>query len=237
MNLQVTPSAGPRGKRSTPRQRRKDARPHELIDAALALFSEKGFAATRSEEVAQRAGVSKGTLYLYYPSKEALLRAVIRERLSHEITDVAARVARHTGTPSQVLLELLPHWWLRVHDSPSSAVFKVIITEVRNFPEIANFYFAEVVEPGTRLVGSIIARGIDCGEFRPVDVQATVLSLVLPLVMLCVQKHSLLPCMPPESAIDPAVFMHQHVALIVQGLRAGSAAGPGVVHQATGASR
>ena len=65
-----------------PRQRRKEARPQELLDAALALFVEKGFAATRAEEVAQRAGVSKGTLYLYYPSKEELFKAVVRQNLS-----------------------------------------------------------------------------------------------------------------------------------------------------------
>src|SRR5690349_24617191 len=70
-----------------PRQRRKEARPQELLDAALELFVEKGFAATRSEEVAARAGVAKGTLYLYYPSKEDLLKAVVRENLSAIISE------------------------------------------------------------------------------------------------------------------------------------------------------
>ena len=80
------------------RQRRKQARPQELIDAALALFVEHGFAATRMEEIASRAGVSKGTLYLYYPSKEELLKALIRKRLSSEITAVAAAGARYEGS-------------------------------------------------------------------------------------------------------------------------------------------
>lgn len=233
MNPNAEPSPTARGARSSPRQRRKDARPHELIDAALALFAEKGFAATRSEEVAQRAGVSKGTLYLYYPSKEALLRAVIRERLSAEIAEVAGRVARHPGTPAEMLLELLPDWWQRVFDSPSSAVFKLIITEVRNFPEIASFYAAEVVEPGTRLIGEAIARGIEVGEFRPVDVQASALSLVLPLVMLCVHKHSISPCMPPGTVVDAPRFIRQHVELVVQGLRVGA---PGIAGRLRGAA-
>ncbi len=202
-----------------PRRRRKEARPDELIDAALQLFSEKGFAATRSEEVARRAGVSKGTLYLYYPSKEELLRAVIEQRLSAEITSVATRVRQHPGSAAAVLLELLPAWWRRIYDSPTSAVFKLVVTEVRNFPEIATFYASEVAEPGKQLVGELIARGVREGDFRPVDVPHTVLSLLLPMVMLCLHKHSLGACLPPEALPDPHQFMQRHVELVVEGLR------------------
>jgi len=78
---------------AAPRQRRKDARPQELLDAALALFVEKGFAATRSEEVATRAGVAKGTLYRYYPSKDELFKAMVRDHLSVHIAESAAQAA------------------------------------------------------------------------------------------------------------------------------------------------
>ena len=155
-----------------PRQRRKKARPQELLDAALQLFVERGFASARMEEVAARAGVSKGTLYLYYPSKEELLKAVIRERLSNEIEAGAIEVAKHVGGRAELLHDLLANWWLRVLDSPASGVFKLIITEVRSFPEIAEYYYREVVEPGAELIGGVLRRGIAAGEFRTVDVDA-----------------------------------------------------------------
>ena len=201
------------------RQRRKEARPQELLDAALHLFVEKGFAATRAEEVAARAGVSKGTLYLYYPSKEELLKAVIRERLSSEIELGALQVEGHEGSNADLMRGLLTQWWLRMFDSPASGVFKLVITEVRNFPEIAEFYRQEVIEPGQRLIGKVLQRGIDAGEFRAVDVEAAVHSLVLPMVMLCLHKHSLGVCSPGDSLLHPGDFIRQHIDLMVRGLQ------------------
>src|SRR5512138_1676972 len=98
------------------RQRRKEARPQELLQAALELFVEKGFAATRSEEVAARAGVSKGTLYLYYPSKEDLLKAVVRENLSTVIAEGASLAGEFAGPTRELLVLLMQTWWDRVGD-------------------------------------------------------------------------------------------------------------------------
>ena len=202
------------------RRRRKQARPQELLDAALALFVERGFAATRIDEVATAAGVSKGTLYLYYASKEELLKAVIRERLSDEIAVGTQFVAAHTGTHADLLRQLVEQWWRRVYDSPTSGVFKLIITEVRSFPEISAYYYREVVEPGKRLIGGVLERGIAAGEFRAVDVQSAVHSLVLPMVMLCVHKHSLAACASFAAAIEPHAFMQRHVELVLCALAA-----------------
>jgi AcrR family transcriptional regulator len=205
----------------TLRQRRKDARPSELLDAALALFVEKGFAATRSEEVAARAGVSKGTLYLYFPSKEELLKAVIRHTLMADIARGAERIAQEDGPTGQLLVELMTDWWVTVYESPSSAIFKLVMTEVRNFPEIGDFYQHEVIEPGHRLIGGLIQRGIDRGEFRPVDLDAAVHSIVLPMVMLCLHKHSMGACGFADAHLTkPALFIRQHLDLILYGLRA-----------------
>ncbi|PXW94696.1 TetR family transcriptional regulator [Sphaerotilus hippei] len=209
----------PSGKTAPAHLRRKAERPQELIDAALALFVEKGFAATRTEEVAQRAGVSKGTLYLYYPSKEELLKAVIEQRLSAEIAAGAAAVAAHTGSATELLSDVLSAWWARVVASDASGVFKLIITEVRNFPDIAEFYNEQVVRPGHALIAGMLQAGIDRGEFRPVDVDATVHSLLLPMVMLCIHKHSLGVCQPSDAMGDPAVFIRHHMDLMLHGLR------------------
>lgn len=204
---------------AAPRQRRKEARPQELLDAALELFGEKGFAATRTDDVAERAGVSKGTLYLYYPSKEELLKAVISQRLSVEIAAVAAFVDQYEGPVARLLTEVLPQWWQGVFDSPSSAIFKIVITEVRNFPELGEFYAREFAEPGKKLVGRMLERGIASGEFRRVDVAATVLSLTLPMIMLCLHKHSLGACSPLPPEVDPKSFIQQHTELVLRGLK------------------
>jgi len=209
------------------RRRRKEARPQELLDAALALFVEKGFAAARAEEVATRAGVSKGTLYLYYPSKEELLKAVISHYLSARVAEGAALAAAHDGDAATLLRSVLIDWWGQLYDSPAAGVFKLVITEVRNFPEIAEHYAREVIEPAHQLLGGILRRGIARGEFRPVEVDHAVHSLVLPLVMICLHRHSLGAC-PVDWHLDGRAFIAQHVHLVLDGLsvRPGPAAPP-----------
>ena len=200
------------------RRRRKQARPQELLDAALALFVEKGFAATRIEEVAQAAGVSKGTLYLYFASKEELLKAVIAEHLSERITAGAALAAGFQGSVPALLRELLTRWWTQLYDSPASGVFKLVITEVRSFPEIAEFYQREVVARAHALLGAVIEQGMARGELRRVDVDGAVHSLVFPLIMLCLHKHSLGACAPACLDIDGHRFIAQHINLLLDGL-------------------
>ena len=200
------------------RRRLKEARPQQLLDAALELFAEKGFAATRAEEVAQLAGVSKGTLYLYDPSKEELLKAVIREHLSSRIAAGAAAAEKHRGPVADLLREVFARWWLEVFDSPTSGVFKLIITEVRNFPEIAEFYVNDVIQPAEELVARIVQHGIDSGEFEALDIPHVVHSLCLPMVMLCVHKHSVGACTDHHVGFEPHEFVRAHVDLVVRGL-------------------
>lgn len=199
------------------RRRRKEARPHELLDAALALFVEKGFANTRTEEVAARAGVSKGTLYLYYPRKDDLLKGMISHYLSARIAEGAVLAARHEGNANALLRGMLIDWWTQLYDSPAAGVFKLVITEVRNFPEIAEHYLHEVVEPANDLLAGIIRRGIERGEFRPVDPLHAVHSLMLPLVMICLHRHSLGACQV-DWHLDGHAFIAEHVGLVLDGL-------------------
>ena len=199
------------------RRRRKEARPQELLDAALTLFVEKGFAATRAEEVAQHAGVSKGTLYLYYPSKEELLKAVIVHCLSSRIAAGAAQAEQYTGSATALLRSILVDWWTELYDNPAAGVFKLVITEVGNFPEIGEFYAREVVQPAHALLQRVIERGIHQGEFNAVDVDSAVHSLVLPLVMCCLHRHSLAHC-PIDWRLDGRGFIARHVDLVLLGL-------------------
>lgn len=202
------------------RQRRKEARPQELLDAALGLFVEKGFAATRSEEVAARAGVSKGTLYLYYPSKEELLKAVVRENLAGLIAEGSDIAEQFEGSASELVGVLLQTWWERVGDTPASGIFKIIITEAGNFPDFARFYVEEVIQPAHVLFEKVLQRGIASGEFRPVQLHDAVHVLLFPMLMLCLHKHSLGACHGDEAAMDPRRFIATHVDVVLRGLQA-----------------
>jgi AcrR family transcriptional regulator len=205
------------------RRRRKEARPAELLEAALALFVEKGFAATRSEEVAKAAGVSKGTLYLYFPSKEELLKAVIQHFLGTEIETGIQEAAAADGPTAQVMEKLLVTWWSRIYEGPASGVFKLVITEVRNFPDIGEFWVERVVGPGQAIVAGLIRRGIERGEFAVDDVESAVHSILMPLILECVHKHSFMACgIGKDMEIDPVQFMHAHLRLIFAGLQAGA---------------
>jgi AcrR family transcriptional regulator len=202
-----------------PRQRRKDARPQELLDAALDLFVEKGFSATRSEEVAQRAGVSKGTLYLYYPSKEELLKEVIRHNMVTEIAEGLEIVDRFTGPSAELLTLVYTLWWERIGETRASGIMKLMMSEVRNFPEIAQFYVDEVIKPSERLLSLMLQRGIDSGEFRPVNVIDVVHALVAPMLYLVMHKHSIGACGVGHS-IDARAFITAQLDLVLHGLQA-----------------
>jgi TetR/AcrR family transcriptional regulator len=200
------------------RERRKEARPGELLDAALDLFVEKGFAATRSEEVAQRAGVSKGTLFLYFPSKEELFKAVVRENLVRHQTEGQEEIARFEGPTGQLLEFLMVEWWRRYGATKASGISKLVMSEARNFPELARFFQDEVVTPGHAMIHSVLQRGIARGEFRSVDVAMTVHSVLAPLLFLVTWKHSMASCCPPSQHIDPETFIRHHTDLLVRGL-------------------
>jgi AcrR family transcriptional regulator len=201
------------------RQRRKQARPQELLDAALALFVEKGFAAARAEEVASRAGVSKGTLYLYYPSKEELFKAVVRHNLSALIAEGVETLAAYPGSTAGLLRYVMHTWWERVGATQAGGIHKVILAEVRNFPEIAAFYAAEVIEPAHRLFQGIVERGIARGEFRALPLAEVAHAMIAPMIFLALHRHSIgACCLPGAPERDPKAPLDTHVELLLHGL-------------------
>ena len=114
----------------------------------------------------------------------------------------------------------MTEWWTAVVDSPSAAVFKLVMTEVRNFPEIGEYYVREVVEPGTQLLRSILQRGVDSGEFCPMDTHQSVFSIISPMMFLMMWKHSMGACASSANIMDPQAFIHLHVDLLINGVRA-----------------
>ena len=200
-----------------PRRRRKEARPSELLAAALDLFVEKGFAATRLEDVATRASVSKGTLYLYYENKEALFKAVIREGIVPVIAEGEAIAAKHAGCSFELLEKLLDNWWSKIGQTAYAGIPKLIVAEARNFPEVANFYYENVISRGRALVGFALKRGMASGEFRSMDVETTIDVVIAPILMLLIWRHSMSCCAGNDS--DPQLYLQIHMDILRQGLR------------------
>lgn len=201
----------------TSRRRRKEARPSELTSAALALFVEKGFAATRLEDVAARAGVSKGTLYLYFDSKEALFKAVIQEGILPALAEGEAILARHGGSAFDLLELLLNNWWTMIGETRLAGIAKLMISEARNFPEIAQFYYENVIKRGRALVGAALERGMASGEFRTMDVATCIDVIIAPVLMLNIWRHSMACCLGGQA--NPREYLGIHLDLLRQGLQ------------------
>ena len=153
-------------------------RPGEILDAALALFVEKGFAGTRLDDVAERAGLSKAAIYLYFDDKTALFQGVVRQAVASNLGTVEAMLAAHRGPVAALIPRILEFMASRIEDTPMASVAKLVIAESRAFPEIGRFYLKEVIGRGLPLLEGLIARGVAQGEFRKVDPAMTARSLV-----------------------------------------------------------
>ncbi|MBK6594812.1 MAG: TetR/AcrR family transcriptional regulator [Burkholderiales bacterium] len=199
------------------RERRKDARPGELLAAALELFVEKGYAATRAEEVAKRAGVSKGTLFLYFSSKEELFKAVVRENISGRFDEWNAEIDSFQGSSADLLRLSIRAWWERIGSTKVSGITKLMMSEAGNFPELAAFYQQEVIRPGNDLLRRVLQRGVDRGEFRPIDLRYGIYTVLAPMLFLATWKHSLGTCIGTE-AIDPEQYFRVQVDTLLHGI-------------------
>ena len=188
-------------------QRRKEARPEEILDAALALFGEKGFSATRMVDVAKQAGISKGTLYLYFDSKEAILRSVVLEKITPQIVFVEELIEQFEGSSAELLKQVVHHWWNRVGRTELSAIPKLIISESGNFPELAEFFVNNVVKRARKLFSRIISRGIDAAEFNDYPADRVARLVIAPLVQTVIWMHSLQP-FDDRTDIDQLIDLH-----------------------------
>lgn len=206
----------PQDESANKRERRKEARPVELLDAALTLFVEKGYAATKVEEVALKAGVSKGTLFLYFATKEELFKAVIRSNLADHFPGWNQEFESFQGSTAEMLAYAMQSWWERIGNTRASGITKLVSSEGSNFPEVVEFYEAEVLRPGRNLFKAILQRGIDRGEFRAMDTDTAVYSLVSTVFFLSMWRHSLSPC-DSSSTLDPQAFMQSHVDALIHG--------------------
>ena len=196
-------------------ERRADARRPELLAAAIALFAERGFAATRLEDVAARAGVSKATVYVYFADKERLFEAVVQETVVPNLDRARALIDGYDGT-TPGLIRALIMLLESVLESPVSAVLKVVIAESGNFPELARLWAELVIQRGFALVCRVIERGIARGELRAVNPADAAPLVIAPVLLLALWKHSF--AAHAGMQLDRHAILAAHADVVLRGL-------------------
>lgn len=164
-------------------RRRPEERPRQIVDAALAVFGEHGLAASRLDDIAKRAGLSKGTIYLYFPNKEELFREVVRQTVVAQIEEAERDFGASKGSATEALTAVMRGYWTFVRSPAFAPLFRLIHAEIHNFPDLAQFYEQEVVGRKQRLFAAVIRRGVESGEFRDVDPMLAARMLSAPMVM------------------------------------------------------
>lgn len=197
-------------------ERRAADRPGEIVAAALGLFAERGFAATRLEDVARRAGVSKGTIYLYFESKEDLFRAIVRENVLPRIDGMERMIGAFQGRRADLLRSLIVDVGSMVATTPVGAVVKLILAESGNFPQVVAFYHDSVIRRGLANVARIIEDGIADGEFRPCDPESSAKLVIFPMIMTTLWNTAFRDVAP----LDHTAFLEAHADTILRGLAA-----------------
>ena len=198
-------------------RRAPDQRPGEILDAALALFVEKGFAATRLDDVAARAGLSKAAIYLYFKDKTALFQGVVRQTVGANVLAVDGLIKAHRGPVAPLIPGILEFMASRVEETPMASVAKLVIAESRAFPDIGRFYLKEVIGRGVPLFEGLIARGVESGEFRKVDPMLTVRSMIGPMLLSIIWKTVFEPI--GADKLDVRALARHHADLMLHALR------------------
>jgi AcrR family transcriptional regulator len=199
-------------------RRRAEARPDEVLDAALELFIEKGFASTRVEDIAKRAGLSKGTVYLYFPSKEALLEGLVRRAILPIADSALTTLHDYEGDPRVVLSMVLTMLAGRFGDPKVMAMPKLIFREAMGFPGLAEMYRREVLDRVLPAVEGLLRRGIEQGYLRQVDPSLTIRSIIGPL-MLHVAMAEIFG-ITPEGGLHMEKLVENHLSILFDGLSA-----------------
>lgn len=199
-------------------KRRKANRPDEIIAAALEVFSEKGFAAARLEDIAARAGVSKGAIYLYFATKQDIFGAVVAQGVAPNIEIIRQKVASHPGDFSELARGFVDQLANVVAVSPVGGVVKMVIGESRNFPELARAWHDTLVGPALGALTEAIAAAQARGELRPGDPRHYAVSLISPLLLGVIWRETFTPI--GAAPLDISALAHQHVELWLRGVLA-----------------
>jgi AcrR family transcriptional regulator len=213
----ATRKIAPRKAPSPRWRRRAEARPAEILDAALTVFSARGFAAAKLDDVAKEAGVSKGTLYLYFKSKEALFEAMALEMMRMPVLAQLETIAK-AETATEGLRQLIQFMAKMLADPRRSALPKLIIAESAGFPELAKIWLKSVIQPVRQRLVKLIEAGIASGEFRKVDPWATTKLVIAPFLLTALWRHTFEHI--DDRRFDFAALLRQHMDFLLRGLEA-----------------
>ncbi|HEY2068321.1 MAG TPA: TetR/AcrR family transcriptional regulator [Rhizomicrobium sp.] len=199
-------------------RRRKDARPSEILEAALAVFAEKGLMAARMDDIASRAGVTKGTIYLYFENKAAVFRALLTESLGERLAMATTMVQSYEGPTPVLLANILRFVGSFVAISNRAMLPKLVIGEIQHFPELHRFYREEVIERGLSLWRIILERGIARGEFRPLPVEHVTRVCIAPVLVAAIWRALFDPL--EAEPYDVQGLIETHIDILLKGIAA-----------------
>jgi len=199
-------------------RRRAEARPDEVLDAALELFIERGFAATRVEDIAAQAGLSKGAVYLYFPSKEAILEGLVKRAVLPVANSALGVIQNYAGDPRPVIATALKLVAGRLSDPKLIAIPRLLIREMINFPELAEMYRREVIDRVVPAIETLVRNGMRDGYFRALDPEMTLRSIVGPIIahMLIAELFGI----RPQGGLEIDRLVDNHLAILFDGLSA-----------------
>lgn len=199
-------------------RRRAEARPDEVLDAALDLFIEKGFSATRVEDIAKRAGLSKGAVYLYFPGKEQILEGIVRRAVVPIADHALGFIKEYEGDPRLVITMVMKMLATRLSEPRLIAVPKLIMHEVTGFPELAQMYRREVLDKVLPVIEGLLRKGIDQGYLRPVDPELTIRSIIGPLLLHLILAEIFR--ITPKDGLGIDRLIENHLSILFDGLSA-----------------
>jgi AcrR family transcriptional regulator len=199
-------------------QRRKEARAPEILEAALACFAQKGFAGTRMDDIARKAGITKGTIYLYFDSKESVFKALARASIGEQLAAVRTMVENFPGSSAELLRLVLTTMGNFVRTSNRVILPKMLLAEAGNFPELAKFWREEIIARGIALFGSIIERGVARGEFRPIAPEHAARLCVAPILLIAIWRTTFAQF--DTQPYDYEGLIQAHLQTLLHGLEA-----------------
>lgn len=200
------------------KSRRPETRPAEILAAALDLFAEKGFSATRMEDVARRAGISKAGVYLYFKDKMSLLQALVNEMAGANVSVARGIAEQHDGPMGPLLATVLTFMARQLRDTRFPELLKVVISESRAHPDIGRLYLDSVIRQGLPLFEDLLRRGMARGEFRAVDPALAVKAMIAPMLLAAIWKTVLQPI--GAEPLDIEALAAQHVDIFLKGISA-----------------
>ncbi len=201
--------------RTETRRRRKAERPQEILEAAFHQFSRNGYAMTTLDQIAERAGVTKGTIYVYFENKEHLFISMVRELMKATLDTVQDMFERHEGSTADLLRAQFSFIYEHiVEDRRRREVVRMLIAEASRFPALADRYHEEIHRPCMELLKRTIRRGMDRGEISQSAVTECPLVIIAPIalvdlwMMMFDERHPL----------DLKAYFHAHLDLVINGL-------------------